>query len=1257
MKKSQSDHSSTVWKKIIFWAVITVSALILIKAILILCLPMLISSSWFKQIVSKQASQSLEHPVQIQDLSFAWSDGLRLQGLRLNPGQGSDQKELLTLNLLNIRPKWGDLLKKRFSIAIELIGLDLRFVRYKTGQTNWDFLLKKAEKKPVPKEPSGQLIPGAIKFKLPIDLGCQIRMDELSFQATDLTTDQKLVLNNLSLSLDMPSLKNKPIMAKAKAKGTINGQPIPPVELDLNIGNLLDNRGLIDPQKVTLQLLAKAPGALIDISGGLGKEGISGQIDINPGEILSAAGPLLPDTLPEVDGAINIKTRAVYISNQDLQAELDLKATDLSISGANIPGFSGNLGSSLQVRGNPKKELTLILDCQGTNLIAKTSDKKVGPLKFKVSQKGAYRVAEGLLTISSGRLNLQEQSYLLWTSQVSSLLEKSPDIDFRLTKGQFDLHEILALGRPFLSDQNIFEFTKKLPALFKIKNLKLKGQPPPFEQHITLDQAKILLPPVQVRSGQNKVRTGPLSLSMHNSTIKMKSAFPTEVQAMVELQAENIHMSGLQNASVARINLADLHLVAEELSPNKKSALGLIGSFGLSQKGQINGIKIQNTAGISRIDNQLNLNLQLNEDDLCLLGLKDFQISIPKIKAFIGPGKSLQTNLNLVSSGQITFDPSNPISADIKALNLKTSLGELLSLDTSFKAQKLGYNGLQSEGMIRINPGEIQPMLKKILPKESSLAGKISLDWNLAGRRPGKQKVQKLIDHTKSLNQKLSSSEFLEKLKLKATIKDLDLNWPVTGLGLAQVRGITTKTPFTLSLNNGLKQIQLSAGLDISEIKDLPGLKGLDPPLGLSLALDGSVNNLEQLRLTEQLRLKPWAVTQTAQIILENIDSLLGQEPNQILPAALSSLQARISGSLEADFQQPYRSLASGLSIGNQIEAGLKAELVGGEHIDLDLHLTSPGLVVNLQDLGSISGLQSNLRLSKTYQLRLDKSYKPEESKEKLGLSNRVLNPSQQKEALSFESRQSKHHKTPYWARNFNLQPDLSLSQANLQALPLPVKISNLTLQTSQHRGVPGIENFQIDLWSGTIMGKARILPRDNGFLLDLACSFSGLDAAAALPARLHPQTSSETQLSGQIILELPLEDQIDQILQNLNLNLNLTHIGSQTLQQFLYAMDPTGSNEAIVKQRKLLETGRPKLIKLAIDQGSLSLTGKVEVKGIDIQLPPIERFRISELPIKDRLSNLNVPLKKILDLLHMVAAQEIVIDSDNNVHWIGSIK
>jgi hypothetical protein len=824
-----------------------------------------------------------------------------------------------------------------------------------------------------------------------------------------------------------------------------------------------------------------------------------------------------------------------------------------------------------------------------------------------------------------------------------------------MTKAGFDLRELLILGRPFLSKDIDFAFQNNLPAILQIKDLRIFGEPPSGEQDISLKLVKMTLPPLTLRTNETTVGSRQCILSVHNATIRMQSAFPTAVKATIDLQTDDIQVSSFQKASIEHIGISELHLLADKLSPQQNSLLGLTGSFRISHKAFIKGFEIQNTAGISRIDHQLNLALQVKNASSCRVDLLDFQMTSPEITVRTKEGKTVKTNLSLLSNGRLKCDLSNPQNTDVENLRLETTLGQSVNLETKVKAQKLGAKGLQTEGNIHLDLGALLPLLAEYFPSAHRLSGTTKTEWSFSGRTPLQQEIQTLMTESTSLRQYIEKLNFFKYLKVKTSLRDVALQWPEREKGMLRVQGISTTLPVSLSLDNNLRHIEFSGSLAIKEIQGSPTLKDLDSPLGLSLDLNGSLHNMDVFRFSEQLRLRPLPVTQTAQVKIDNISSLLEQDLNTFLPAALSRLQANISGNLQADFGQPAQNLGFGLAVGNAIQAGLFAELVGGERIAFDFNMTSPGLEVTIQDMGTINGFGSHLHLSKIYQVRQSHGEKTKMYGKYPQLSLRVLTPPEQKNPLLPDSRKLERQKTPYWAQDLGHQPDLSLTRIQLMALPLPLDISHLSLETRQHQGIPGIENFQLDLWSGTLVGKARILPRDSGFGLDLACSFSGLDATAALPGRLQPQRDATTQLSGRILLETPLKNQLKSMLQELNLTLDLTHIGSQTLQQFLYAMDPTGNNEAIVRQRKLLESGRPKLIQLAVEQGNLSLTGTVEVKGIKIQLPPIKRFQISELPLQDQFSNVNIPLNTILNLLHIVAAQGIMITSDNSIQWIGA--
>ena len=124
----------------------------------------------------------------------------------------------------------------------------------------------------------------------------------------------------------------------------------------------------------------------------------------------------------------------------------------------------------------------------------------------------------------------------------------------------------------------------------------------------------------------------------------------------------------------------------------------------------------------------------------------------------------------------------------------------------------------------------------------------------------------------------------------------------------------------------------------------------------------------------------------------------------------------------------------------------------------------------------------------------------------------------------------------------------------------------------------------------------------------------------------------------------MPISQDPDQALDNLDLILRLTHIGSRTLERFLYAMDPYESNEAISKQRNILGQGTPRWIYLEIRHGNLSIKGEVEVRGMSVQLPPIERFNITALPLHRKLQKHLYSLGPVVNALKTLSADTIII-------------
>jgi hypothetical protein len=113
-----------------------------------------------------------------------------------------------------------------------------------------------------------------------------------------------------------------------------------------------------------------------------------------------------------------------------------------------------------------------------------------------------------------------------------------------------------------------------------------------------------------------------------------------------------------------------------------------------------------------------------------------------------------------------------------------------------------------------------------------------------------------------------------------------------------------------------------------------------------------------------------------------------------------------------------------------------------------------------------------------------------------------------------------------------------------------------------------------------------------------------------------------------------------------------LSHIGARALDRALFALDPSESNETIVKQRKLLRLGSPRRITMGVRHGNLSVSGRVQAVGLDLELPRVERVNVAGLPGRERFEASLAGLAPILDILSVASADILEIDDAGNVRF-----
>jgi hypothetical protein len=305
-----------------------------------------------------------------------------------------------------------------------------------------------------------------------------------------------------------------------------------------------------------------------------------------------------------------------------------------------------------------------------------------------------------------------------------------------------------------------------------------------------------------------------------------------------------------------------------------------------------------------------------------------------------------------------------------------------------------------------------------------------------------------------------------------------------------------------------------------------------------------------------------------------------------------------------------------------------------------------------LESKVEVANLQSHISLEKLYYLTLSGEDNSPEKTGPLPLSDQVLNPESRQQ--SFADARNIATKRIMDDLRGRLRPQRSLlfDSAMLSAGPLPLEIRNHETELRLVNGLPRIDYFQMDLMDGTIAGSVSISRNEGAFILEAGCILSGLNAGSLLPNTIRGAPDENAEISGQFSLSLPLSVNPRRLLQDLGMDLNITHIGPETLELLLYAMDPYESNETIVNQRKLLRMGAPRWINLDIDHGSLSLSGQVQVKGISLDLPRIERLNLTDLPVHKQLEAALSGFGGIIDLLKIISSDSIYLGNDGMISF-----
>jgi len=728
---------------------------------------------------------------------------------------------------------------------------------------------------------------------------------------------------------------------------------------------------------------------------------------------------------------------------------------------------------------------------------------------------------------------------------------------------------------------------------------------------------------------------------------------------IADLDIERFSLQKDRAISVRGLRVADIHITATNLVPSPKALLGVAGSVNVTESATMEKVNAPGLAAIPGVVHNMKASVRMQDQSPFIQLSGETAVEAQSLQFEALSKKPVKGGMRLgVEIKDLHVKGLTPLMADVGGADASLRLGEAVKLNVQVAAADLGEKALSLRGKAKLDLNAAASLIPPSVKAMGTFAGILESDWRIEGRRPTPDEQKTLSDPKRSLAERLNAVEFVHVAELHADLHDVGLNLGMKEGKRVSVQGVRSVSPLTVALSGGLKSVRLEGDLHIGRISELPGSKPFDPPLPAGFSFKIHQEDLSSLEISEAVQIDPLEIDQGLQISITRLGRLLNSKESPTIAGVLKHLDVSVEADLRTTLGPSLAAFTPGLSMTGPLDAGLKLELSAGKEIGASLSLESKGLDVNAEK-ARIEGLTSHIHLSKAYQLRFEGEGQGRKEAASGRLSRIVLRSSRASDLLPPSGDALARRLIEDLGGSLSGPPTLSFDAVTFKKGPLPLKLHHGEIQLRLVDSLPSLDRFQVDAMGGSVLGHLRLARRGDLCALEMEGAFSGLDAATLLPKQAAGEPRSlqdqgrESQISGQVFLNMPISRESVHVMNNLSAGIRLTHIGSRTLERLLYAMDPYEANEGIVKQRAILRKGSPEWVDFRIRNGNLSLSGAVTAMGSRIALPRVERINLTNLPIHDRLEKALDRLGPVEKGLKALSAESIMIRNDSSMEFV----
>lgn len=1170
-------------------AAISVAGVLLLLLVSLYFIPAFVSSQAVQKKIQQALTSAMKRQVGWSALVMSWGDGLKLTGLKL--GDGPAPLLNTDIDQITISPSIGRAADGRF-------GIDLT-VKIQNVRAELAPGPQKPKPPPPAKDPLTALAEAiqrihTLDLPLPVDL--RLLVEATPLQVAYHAPGNDLLLKDFSFRFSMPSLADKPITAELDGSVLVDGRDQGKVGLKAKVTDLVTKARRIHPAAALFAVEAAAPGTNVTLTGGLNHaDGFAARLKLDLPGLLAVAQPFVPPKTPRLEGQVGLLLRAKTDSRRDLRATLTLDGTGLAAS-----------GGSLQA-------------------------KRVGPLELRLQQQIATDHVAQLVDFPAGTLTVSGLIDAAWSASV-----KNPTVSKRSLKLHFgplrlDLARALLLAAPFLpANAPAMELVGE--AFIRSLDLELAG--PANDGHVTLAGLGAKLPRVRLAQKKGELTAEGLDLVLESLQCPLKAKLPTSLTADLLWSINSAALSGsrvsLQGGrGKAALVVTDLNL--KSASPRKAAASAV-----LNQRFDLDRFSSGAGVVVYKLHEQLKFTARAAENGEIEAGVPELLVTAASLQA-AGAGKRLAPlplSASLTASG-IHLPAGKGGRPTLKRASANISAGDFMQLSAEAALSGAGPQHAATNGNVRMDLRRLMPFAAPFVPSGLKADGVAGAHWNLALLLPEKA----LVAEKNPLKNAKAALALFDKLEVGLKLDNISVTAP-SAKGTVTLKGLSTKPDLRVVSTKKGESVRLDGGVSFAASAALPGTAGNLPSQHGSFAFNGELSGWRDFRLSESLQVDPLSLSHGARVSVSRIDSLLDEKQPFSTATLLKRLDATLSANIDGVFPRELKQLLPGIAVSGDIGGSVALNLAAGREVAFGCSVKSKDFGARLANGTKIEGLRSDIAINRVYALAAEsrgERWTPLSAALVRPAAVIAANPG----ASEIVARISNDLRGDIrGSRSFSIRRVTTKTSSGVS-----LEISALEGDLLFNQEQTGLGFFQADLLGGTLLARGVFDLKPELPVVVAGSSFSNLDITMLQPKDARRgQLDRDAEITGELNLTAPLTADQRELLEQLRLTLNIRKIGANTLERALFSLDPYERNEQVVAQRKMLRLGGLKGLRANALDGAFSMEGEAYVKGVAVDIPKVERMRISDLPLRQELVKNRAAITRLRAALDLVRADTLVV-------------